>query len=483
MNIKGFSVFRAMKDKSKGKLQESLIIKIDRISAEGAGIGKNQEGKVCFVPYTLPGDIAEVKLVKKKSQFNECRLLEMITPSEQRIAPFCNHFGSCGGCKFQNWAYRNQAEHKQQVVSDALRRIGGFEHVAVEPILCPEQTRAYRNKLEFTFTDRRWLSYEELDSGAKFDRRGLGFHVPGAFDQVIHLSECHLMDSPAGEIREFIFSKAIELNLPFYNLRNHEGLLRTLMLRRSVEGRMMVLLSFAKREPDLIEEMMKAIQHKFPDLESLLYVINDKKNDTISDLAVHVFSGKAYLTETLGKNQFRITPKSFFQTNTRQAETLYEVVKLYAGLSGEEHLYDLYSGVGSIGIYLSAWCKKVTGIEQIPEAVEDARLNASINQAGHCSFFTGDVKLLLDEKFLLERGRPDVIVTDPPRAGMHEDVIKTLCVSGVPRLVYVSCNPATMARDLSMMSETYELVKVQPIDMFPHTPHIESVALLIKRPN
>jgi 23S rRNA (uracil1939-C5)-methyltransferase len=349
--------------------------------------------------------------------------------------------------------------------------------------LCPEQTKAYRNKLEFTFTDRRWLSYEELDSGEKFDRRGLGFHVPGAFDQVIHLSECHLMDSPAGEIRDFIYRKAIELNLPFYNLRNHEGLLRTLMLRRSAEGKMMVLLSFARYEPALIEEIMNAIHQNFPDLESLLYVINDKKNDTISDRDIHIFSGKAYLTETLGNNQFRITPKSFFQTNTRQAETLYEVVKQYAGLSGEEHVYDLYSGVGSIGIYLSAWCKKVTGIEQIPEAVEDAKLNASINMADHCSFFTGDVKLLLDEKFLQERGKPDVIVTDPPRAGMHEEVIKTLCASGVPRLVYVSCNPATMARDLSLMRDTYELIKVQPVDMFPHTPHIESVALLIKKSN
>ncbi len=481
MNIKGFSVFRAMKEKASGRPQESFSIKIDRISAEGAGIGKNQDGKICFVPYTIPGDIAEVRLVRKKSQFNECRLVQISEPSEQRLAPFCKHFGSCGGCKFQNWDYHYQSNHKQQVVSDALRRIGGLEHIEVEPILCPEQTRAYRNKLEFTFTDRRWLSYEEMDSGEKFDRRGLGFHVPGAFDQVIHLSECHLMDSPAGEIREFIFNKAIELNLPFYNLRNHEGLLRTLMLRRSVEGRMMVLLSFAKNEPALIEEMMKAIDQKFPDLESLLYVINDKKNDTISDRAVHVFSGKAYLTETLGKNQFRITPKSFFQTNTRQAETLYEVVKNYAGLSGKEHVYDLYSGVGSIGIYLSSWCKKVTGIEQIPEAVEDAGLNASINHADHCAFFTGDVKLLLDEKFLLERGKPDVIVTDPPRAGMHEDVVKTLCESAVPRIVYVSCNPATLARDLSMMSERYEIIKVQPIDMFPHTPHIESVALLIKK--
>jgi 23S rRNA (uracil1939-C5)-methyltransferase len=458
-----------------GKLLENITI--DAAGAEGKCIAR-WEGKVVFVKNAVPGDVCDLKIVGKKRKFLLGEIVTLHTPGPSRVEPFCEHFGTCGGCKWQQMNYADQLAFKTQQVKDAFDRIGKVEYDHIPDALGSEKTTFYRNKMEYTFSHSRWLTKDQLDSEDFIEEPGLGFHVPQRFDKIVHVNKCWLQDDLANQIRNWCYQYAMENQLSFYNARAQEGLLRNLMLRCNRRGEWMVLVTFKYNEPDVISAMMEGLKSSFPAIKSLLFSVNEKVNDSIYDLDIRKFHGVDYLTENLEELTFRIRPKSFFQTNPTQAEVLYNSALNFAGLTGEENVYDLYCGTGTISLFLARNAKKVVGIESVPQAIEDAIENAEANGISNCAFVVGDMKDELNDEFTSKHGKPDVIVTDPPRAGMHKDVVEQILKLRAPKVVYVSCNPATQARDLDLLRDVYAIERVQPVDMFPHTHHVENVVLL-----
>ena len=459
-------------------------ITITDVAAEGKALAKVND-LVVFVPYVVPGDVVDLQIKRKKNKYAEAVAVKFHEFSPQRAEPFCQHYGVCGGCKWQCLSYQDQIKYKQKQVTDNLTRIGKVELPEISPILGSEKTQFYRNKLEFTFSDKRWLTEEEVKADVKYDQmNAVGFHIPGAFDKVLAIDKCWLQDDISNQIRNAIRDYAYEHQYAFYNIRNHEGVLRNLMIRTSSTGELMVLLQVrvsCDKDLEQTKELLSYVADKFPQITSLLYVINNKQNDTINDLDVQVFKGNDHIFEEMEGLRFKVGPKSFYQTNSEQAYNLYKVTRDFAGLTGEELVYDLYTGTGTIANFVSRQAKKVVGIEYVPEAIEDAKVNSAINGIDNTLFYAGDMKDMLTQDFINDHGRPDVIITDPPRAGMHNDVIDVILFAEPKRIVYVSCNPATQARDLSLLDVKYKVIKVQPVDMFPHTHHVENVVLLEKR--
>lgn len=447
------------------------------IADRGKGVGRTEDGLVVFAEGVVPGDVADIFVQKKKGGFAEGRLERLVQPSPDRIEPFCQHFSVCGGCKWKNLDYATQLRHKHQSVVDAFERIAKVPVGEMQPILGSPETVFYRNKLEFAFASKRWLLNEELNTGIVAGS-GLGFHKAGAFDKVIDIEKCWLQTEPSNALRNAAREIALEQGLDFYDVRRHTGFLRNMMVRLCTTGEIMVLFSFAYDDQEAIQAYLSALLDRFPTLTTLVYCINDKLNDTVFDREMIAWHGKGYVIEQLGSLRFKIGPKSFFQTNSRQAKALYDTTREFAGLTGNERVFDLYTGTGSIALYVADLCKEVIGIEEIPEAIEDAKENQLLNNIDNAVFYAGDVRRVLSPEFIEKHGKPDVVITDPPRAGMHEKAILFLLELAAPRIVYVSCNPATQARDIQLLSELYRVVKVRPVDMFPHTHHIENVALL-----
>lgn len=453
---------------------------MERYAAEGKSIAHLEDGKTLFVEGAVPGDVVEVLIMKNKKSYSEGKAMKIITPSPDRVIPFCNHFGVCGGCKWQMLPYDKQLEYKQIQVTDQLTRIGHIDLPPINTIIGSEKQQHYRNKLEFTFSELSYLTREEIEAAGDGEIKripALGFHAPGMFDKVVDIETCYLQPEPTNKIKNLLRKVALENNLPFYDHRKQEGWLRNVIIRVATSGEVMVNL-IVKEDREELKMILDTLLKEVPEITSLHYTINPKMNDTIYDLKVTTYHGKGYIEEYLEDFRFKISPKSFFQTNTKQGEKLYQITREFAGLTGSEVVYDLYCGTGSIGIFLSKGAKKIIGIEAVPDAIEDAKLNAAWNGLEHCQFYAGDVSDIATDAFFEEHGRPDVIITDPPRAGMHEKLVQTLLRIKAPRVVYVSCNPATQARDLQLLDELYRVVKLQPVDMFPHTHHIENVALL-----
>lgn len=458
-------------------------VKIEAVAAEGKSLA-HVDGTVVFVEFAVPGDIVNVKVTKKKKNYMEGIILEIVKPSEDRLQPFCEHFGICGGCRWQPLPYDMQLKAKQQQVWDQLVRIGHLEIPDISPILPSDKTKYYRNKLEFTFSNKRWIyNNEDPDSLTDEERLGLGFHVGKFFDKVLDIKHCSLQPEPSNEIRLFIREYAVTHKLEFYNIRENTGFLRNIIVRNNQVGDVMLTVCFAYDDQDKIVPMLDAIAAEFPQIKSLHYVINEKLNDSISDLDCILYKGEDAIWETMGKLKFKIGPKSFYQTNSEQAYKLYSVAKEFAALTGNEVVYDLYTGTGTIAQFISDKASKVIGIEYVKEAIEDARINAEANGITNCTFFDGDMKDILTADFIKEHGKPEVMIIDPPRAGMHPDVVKVIMEAAPERIVYVSCNPASQARDLAMMSPMYEITAVQPVDMFPHTMHVENVCALKLKDN
>ena len=456
-------------------------ITITGIAAEGKALTRIDD-MVVFVPYCVPGDIVDLQVTKKKHSFMEARVERIVKPSEERCEAVCKHYGVCGGCKWQILPYPAQLRYKQQQVTDNLTRIGKVKLPEISPILGSKHIYAYRNKLEFTFADRKWLSWDEIHAAGGLDQidntYGLGFHITNCFDKVLDIEECHLMPDINNRIRNGIRRFARDHGMTFYNEHTHQGQLRTLILRANHKGEIMLILSFGEPLDDNGFALLEWLHSEFPEIVSLQYVVNTKYNDTIGDLDIQVFFGADHIMEEMEGLQFKVGPKSFYQTNTEQAYELYKVARDFAELTGEELVFDLYTGTGTIANFVAKQAKQVIGIEYVPEAIEDAKVNAKLNLLDNTLFFAGDMKDILNEDFITQYGRPDVIITDPPRAGMHEDVVKTILFAEPKRIVYVSCNPATQARDLALLDEKYEVTKVQPVDMFPHTQHVENVVQL-----
>ena len=461
-------------------------ITITGIAAEGKALTRIDD-MVVFVPYCVPGDIVDLQVTKKKHSFMEARVERIVKPSEERCEAVCKHYGVCGGCKWQILPYPAQLRYKQQQVTDNLTRIGKVKLPEISPILGSKHIYAYRNKLEFTFADRKWLSWDEIHAAGGLDQidnsYGLGFHITNCFDKVLDIEECHLMPDINNRIRNGIRRFARDHGMSFYNEHTHQGQLRTLILRANHKGEIMLILSFGEPLDDNGFALLEWLHSEFPEIVSLQYVVNTKYNDTIGDLDIQVFFGADHIMEEMEGLQFKVGPKSFYQTNTEQAYELYKVARDFAELTGEELVFDLYTGTGTIANFVAKQAKQVIGIEYVPEAIEDAKVNAKLNLLDNTLFFAGDMKDILNEDFIAQYGRPDVIITDPPRAGMHEDVVKTILFAEPKRIVYVSCNPATQARDLALLDEKYEVTKVQPVDMFPHTQHVENVVQLRLRMN
>ncbi len=461
-------------------------ITITDYAAEGKALARVNE-LVVFVPFAVPGDVVDLQVRRKKHSYCEAEIIRFIKYSERRVKPFCQHFGICGGCKWQNIPYDEQLRMKQKQVYDQLTRIGKVNLPEFNQILGSVKTQGYRNKLEFGCSNRRWLTQEEIASGSDFTQmNAVGFHITGAFDKILPIEKCWLMDDLQNKIRNAIRDYAYEHDIVFYDIRRQCGLLRDIMVRNSDTGEWMVLIQFhyEKDEDEVIaKNLLQHIADSFPEITSLLYVNNQKGNDTFNDLNIEVFKGNDYIYETMDGLTFKVGAKSFYQTNTKQAYHLYSVVRDFANLTGNELVYDLYTGTGTIANFVSRYAKRVIGIEYVPEAIEDAKINSEINNISNTLFFAGDMKDILTESFISENGTPDIIITDPPRAGMHPDVVQTIIKTAPKRIVYVSCNPATQARDLSLLDNLYEVVAVQPVDMFPHTPHVENVVLLNRRVN
>lgn len=469
-----------MSKKNKRVLLPALAI--TDYAAEGKALARH-EGKVIFIEGAVPGDVADVLITKSKKDWAEGRVEKMVRQSAERVVPFCRHFGVCGGCKWQMLPYEKQLQYKQQEAEQNLKRIGKLTDLHILPIAGADKTREYRNKLEFTASNKRYLAKEEISGeGIVPQQDALGFHVPRIFDKVIDIFECHLMHPVNNRIRNTIRDLAKEHGFTFYDIRQHTGWLRNIIIRACNTGELMVNVCLnyedAPNRALLLDQLLIAV----PEISTLLYTINPKWNDSIFDLTPETYSGKGYVTEKLEDYHFIISPKSFFQTNTQQAEQLYRITRDFAGLTGTETVYDLYCGTGSIGIFVSAGAKKVIGVELIADAITDAKKNAALNNIGHAHFFSGDVIKICDDAFFETHGRPDVVIADPPRAGMHEKLVHKLLEIVAPKIVYVSCNTATQARDIALLSEKYHVEKVQPVDMFPHTHHIESVALLLLKP-
>lgn len=467
----------ARKKKEKPILHNVLI---EEVAAEGNAIAR-VDGKVLFVPQAVPGDVADICVTKSKKNYMEGYVADIIHPSPYRQKPFCIHYGICGGCKWQPLPYRMQLEAKEKQVYDQLVRIGKLDVPEIEPIIGSERQRYYRNKLEFTFSKRRWLlEGENPDEVTGNDRLGLGFHVGRFFDKVLDIKECHLQPDPSNDIRLFIKRHALENGIEFFDLREHTGVLRNLTIRTASSGETMIILSVISFD-EKIAELLNAVADNFPQISSVYYFINTKANDSTSDLTAVLYRGKDAIYEEMEGLRFRIGPKSFFQTNSLQAYNLYKVAREFAGLTGKETVYDLYTGTGTIAQFLSSRASKVIGIEYVREAVEDAAANCRANGISNCEFFAGDMKDILTGEFLKEHSRPDVIILDPPRAGIHPDVAKTILEAAPERIVYVSCNPASQARDIALLSERYSIGRVRPVDMFPQTHHVENVVLLNRK--
>jgi 23S rRNA (uracil1939-C5)-methyltransferase len=464
-----------MSKKRKDQILEK--IQVEELAAEGKCLSR-VEGKVIFSEYTAPGDVVDLRVYKSKKNFAEAEVLYYHSQSPERAEPFCTHYGNCGGCKLQHIQYATQLFYKEKQVKDNLERIGKVKHPGIKPIVGSAAQQYYRNKLEYTFSDRRWLTLEEIRSEKVHNKNALGFHVPGVFDKVIDIDHCYLQPDPSNKIRLAIKAFAQEREWSFFNLRNQHGFLRSLMIRTSTTGDVMVLVQFFENNKEEIAALMDFLKAEFSEITSLNYVVNKKGNDTIFDQEVITWHGKPYIEENMEGLIFRIGAKSFYQTNSEQAYELYKITRTLAGLTGEEVVYDLYTGTGTIANFVARQAKKVVGVEYVAMAIEDAKVNAALNKIDNTVFYAGDMKDVFTEDFIRENGRPDVIITDPPRAGMHEDVVKTLLAIAAPRIVYVSCNPATQARDLSMLDALYEVKEVQPVDMFPHTHHVENVVLL-----
>ncbi len=457
---------------------------IEGIAAEGKAIAR-VDNKVIFVAGVAPGDIVDIRVTRKKKSFFEGVAIHFHEYSKDRVDPFCEYFGTCGGCKWQHIPYSHQLKFKNQQVIDSLVRIGKIDLPTANPILASAEETFYRNKLEFTFSDTRWLTREEIDNSEELNRNGLGFHIPGRFDKIVDIDKCHLQAEPSNKIRNWVKAYAIENNLPFFNLITQEGYLRILIIRTSSTGENMVILQVAKDKHEWLIPLLDNLIEAFPEIKSLNYVINNKRNETFNDLPVHNYSGTPYIEEAMiieeGKPEkltFRIGPKSFYQTNSHQAYELYKITRSYASLTGNELVYDLYTGTGTIANFVAHQAKKVIGLEYVEAAIEDAKINSSINNVTNTDFFAGDIKDLLNDEFISKHGKPDVIITDPPRAGMHQNVIDMLLKVAAKKIIYVSCNPATQARDLALLDEKYKVTKLQPVDMFPQTHHVENIALL-----
>ena len=456
-------------------------VEITGVAAEGKSIARVND-MVVFVPYGAPGDVVNIKLDKKKRSYAEGHIVEMVKPSERRVAPVCEHFGVCGGCKWQHIPYEDQLRYKREQVVDALTRIAKVEIPEVNPTLGSQEILHYRNKLEYTFSCKCWITFEDLRSGREItDRNALGFHIPGAFDKVLDIKKCWLQDDLSNRIRLFIRQYTLAKGYDFYDIKAQQGFMRTLMVRIASTGEVMLIVVFARDEKENIEDVMSAVAAEFPEITSLLYVVNQKMNDTISDQEVITYRGRDYINEEMEGLQFRIGPKSFYQTNSLQAYELYKVARRMACLKPDYLVYDLYTGTGTIANFVARKVKKVVGIEYVPEAIEDAKLNSKVNGIDNTLFYAGDMKDVLTDGFIAEHGRPDVMIIDPPRAGMHEDVVNVILNARPERIVYVSCNPATQARDLALMDEFYKVEEVQPVDMFPHTHHVENVVRLSLR--
>lgn len=462
----------------RGQILES--VSIEELGAEGKCVSR-YNNIVVFSEKTVPGDIVDLKVTHfKKKKFGEAQIDKIITPSPNRVEPKCQHFGLCGGCKLQHIDYTTQLHFKQKQVKDNLERLGKIAILEIMPIIGSSKIYEYRNKLDFTFTNKRWLTDEEM-SLEHDTLYGLGFHLPGKFDRVLDIEKCHLQPEPSNSIRLELKSYALQHGLTFYNVRAHEGFLRNLIIRTTNKNEVMVLVQFGSNDKKSIEGLLSHLIKTFPQITSLVYFINTKKNDTYSDLDVHTFHGPAYIEEEMEGLTFRVGPKSFYQTNSDQAYILYKVTRELAGLTGNEVVYDLYTGTGTIANFIAKQAKQVIGIEYVADAIEDAKVNSKINNIDNTLFYAGDMKDVLNKEFIEQHQRPDVIITDPPRAGMHEDVINTLLFIGAPKIVYVSCNPATQARDLALLDTDYEVTAIQPVDMFPHTAHVENVVSLTKR--
>lgn len=459
-------------------------VTITDVAAEGKAVAKVNE-LVIFVPYVVPGDVVDLQVKRKKNHYAEAVAVKFHEKSPLRTEPFCSHFGVCGGCKWQCLSYEEQLKYKQKQVFDNLTRIGKVELPEFRPILGSEKTRFYRNKLEFTFSNKRWLTEEEVKQDVKYDQmNAVGFHIPGAFDKVLAIDKCWLQDDISNQIRNAVRDYAYAHNFPFFDLRTQEGLLRNIMIRTSSTGELMVVLQCKVTDDEgrrKMEEILQFMADSFPQITSLMYVINNKCNDTIGDLDVEVFKGNDHIFEEMEGLRFKVGPKSFYQTNSEQAYNLYKVAREFAGLTGNELVYDLYTGTGTIANFVARKARKVVGIEYVPEAIEDAKVNSALNGIDNTLFYAGDMKDILTNDFIAEHGRPDVIITDPPRAGMHNDVIDVILAAEPKRIVYVSCNPTTQARDLQLLDGKYKVTAVQPVDMFPHTHHVENVVQLERR--
>ena len=456
-------------------------VEITGVAAEGKSIARVDD-MVVFIPYGAPGDVVNIKLDKKKRSYAEAHIVDMVKPSPDRVTPACEHFGVCGGCKWQHIPYESQLRYKRDQVVDALTRIAKVEIPEVNPTLGSKETFCYRNKLEYTFSCKCWITFEDLRSGREIaDRNALGFHIPGAFDKVLDIKKCWLQDDLSNRIRLFVRQYALAKGYEFYDIKAQQGLMRTLMVRIASTGEVMLIVVFARPEQENIDDLMGAIAAEFPEITSLLYVVNQKVNDTIADQEVFTYRGRDYINEEMEGLQFRIGPKSFYQTNSHQAYELYKVARRMACLKPDDLVYDLYTGTGTIANFVARQVKKVVGIEYVPEAIADAKLNSEVNGIDNTIFFAGDMKDVLTDGFIEEHGRPDVIIIDPPRAGMHEDVVNVILNARPERIVYVSCNPATQARDLALMDSLYRVEEVQPVDMFPHTHHVENVVRMTRR--
>lgn len=469
-----------MARKNKYPIIEGLEI-ID-IAAEGKAIGKHND-VVVFVPMCVVGDVVNVQICNKRRRFMEAYVIDYVKKSEGRVEPFCAHYGECGGCKWQHLPYEEQLKYKQKQVFDQLTRIGGVEIPEITPIIGSEKTQFYRNKLEFTFSNKKWIprnAFKEDDTPGMWDN-ALGFHISGAFDKILDVEKCYLQDSPSNEIRNEIKRFTLEYGYTYYNQRSHEGLMRNIVVRTSSTGDIMLIVVFARNNEEQIESLMSHLKVTFPQITSLLYIVNSKLNDSYSDQEVIVYSGEDHIYEEMEGLRFKIQAKSFYQTNSEQAYNLYKVTRDFACVTENDIVYDLYTGTGTIANFVAKRCKKVVGVEYVPDAIEDAKVNSAINGIDNTVFYAGDMKDVLNAQFIEENGKPDVIILDPPRAGIHEDVANVILEAAPKRMVYVSCNPATQARDLAIFDSAYKILAVQPVDMFPHTHHVENVVLLEKR--
>lgn len=456
-------------------------LEIVDIAAEGKAIGRYND-VVVFVPQVIPGDVVNVQVNKMRKNYMEAFVTKLVTPSPKRIAAQCEHFGVCGGCKWQHLPYPLQLEYKHKQVVDQLTRIGKVEIPEINPIVGSEKIFEYRNKLEYTFSSKRWITIEEVREGAEIEQpNALGFHIPGMFDKVLDINKCHLQAEPSNAIRLAVKKYTVENGYDFFDIRAQVGLMRNLIIRTASTGELMVIVVFYYEDEEKRTALLQHLQQQFPQITSLQYIINTKGNDSITDQEVVTFAGKDHIIEEMEGLQFKVGPKSFYQTNSEQAYVLYKITRDYAGLTGNEVVYDLYTGTGTIANFVASKAKKVIGVEYVPEAIEDAKVNSTLNGITNTTFYAGDMKDVLNDKFIEENGKPDVIILDPPRAGIHEDVANTILRAMPQRIVYVSCNPATQARDLGLLGEAYHVIRVQPVDMFPHTHHVENVVLLERK--